>query len=177
MAPLVLVIFMFHNFFKKQKFTRPNPNYIKNMRMVQMIMGQTSDLVKALYDFIDEFLYWKDPKKSIVLIKEALKLPIPIIIALFWLPLRHIAVLGIWIAAAQSSPFFTSLIQISMMKGQEVFIEFDTKYFQTWVEELKAHIKSYRIPLYTTRFFFTVWEYCKLKMRKYRRLRPLGYEK
>jgi len=52
---------MFYNFFKKQTFTRPNPDYIKNMRMVQLIMGQTSDLVKTLYDFMDDFLYWKDP--------------------------------------------------------------------------------------------------------------------
>ena len=93
--------------------------------MVQMIMGQTSDLMKALYDFMDDFLYCKDPQKSIALIKEALKLPIPIIIALFWLPLRHILVIGLWVIAGQSSPFFTSLITITMLKGQEAYLEFD----------------------------------------------------
>jgi hypothetical protein len=91
---------MLYTFFKKETFTRPPPNYIKNMRMVQMIMGQTSDLVKALYDFLDEFMYWKDPQKSVELIKEAIKLPIPLLIAFFWLPLRYILVLGLWAAAA-----------------------------------------------------------------------------
>ena len=177
MAPFALVLFIFFNFFKKQTFTRPHPDYIKNMRMVQMIMGQTSDLVKALYDFIDDFLYWKDPQKSVTLIKEALKLPLPLMIALFWLPLRYFLVLGMWAGAAQSSPFFTSVINITVLKGQEAYVEFDAKYLQHWLQELRAHIMSLRVPLYTTRFFVTVWQYCKVKMSKYKRLRPQGYER
>ena len=177
MAPLALVLFMLYNFFKKQTFTRPRPDYIKNMRMVQMIMGQTSDLVKALYDFMDDFLYWKDQQKSVALIKEALKLPIPLMIALLWLPLRYFLVLAMWAGAAQSSPFFSSVIHITVLKGQEAYVEFDAKYLHHWVQELKAHIMSLRVPLYCISFFVTVWQYCKVKISKSKRLRPQGYER
>ena len=38
-APLVIVIFTFYNFYKKKEFKRPEVDYIKNMRFIQMLMG------------------------------------------------------------------------------------------------------------------------------------------
>ncbi len=142
-----------------------------------MIMGQTSDLVKVLYDFLEEFIYWKNPEKSVELMKEALKLPIPLLIGFFWLPLRYLAVFGLWAVAAQHSPFFSSVISISVLKSQEAYVYFDAKFLQNWFSDLKAHLKSHKIPLYSMRFYFFVVDFCKKRCQRYKRLRPRGYEK
>jgi hypothetical protein len=36
---------------------------------------------------------------------------------------------------------------------------------------------SYKVPLYCTRFYFFVIDFCKSRIHKYKKLRPLGYEK
>ena len=91
-------------------------------------MGLTSDATDNMFEFIEEFLYWKNPDKTMNLIKEMLKLPIPIAFGLFFLPLRYFLVAGIWITAAKNSPFFKSVFQITIKKGQEMTIEFNKKY-------------------------------------------------
>ena len=129
LLPLLFVIFIFYNFFRKSKpFTRPQADIIKNMRLVQLIMGVTSDATDNMFEFIEEFLYWKNPDKTMNLLKEMLKLPIPIAIGLHFLPLRYFFVAGIWITAAKNSPFFKSVFQITITKGQEMTIEFNKKY-------------------------------------------------
>jgi hypothetical protein len=57
-------------------------------------------MVKAGYEFAEEYLYWKNPGLSLRLVKDLFKLPLPIIISMYWLPLRYLIVMGIWIAAA-----------------------------------------------------------------------------
>ncbi len=98
------------------------------MRLVQLIMGLTSDATDNMFEFIEEFLYWKNPDKTMGLIKEMLKLPIPIGIGLLFLPIRYFIVAGIWITAAKNSPFFKSVFTITITKGQEMTLEFNKKY-------------------------------------------------
>jgi hypothetical protein len=116
LAPVVLVIFTFFNFYKKRKFQKPEINYIKNMRFIQMMMGQASDGVTLAYEFIDDFIYWKQPDKSIILIKEALKLPIVIFIGMYYVNIRSLMVLGIWGIALLNSPFAMTLATIIVHK-------------------------------------------------------------
>ena len=68
-----------------------------------MMMGSISDLVKVSYDFVEDFVYWKEPDKSIMLIKEALKLPILILIGLYFMPLRIFVILGVWVFTLSNS--------------------------------------------------------------------------
>ena len=113
-----MVIFVFYNFFRKSKpFVRPQADIIKNMRLVQMIMGLTSDATDNMFDYIEEYLFWKNPEKTIELVKEMLKLPIPLAIGLYFLPIRYFFVAGLWITAAKNSPFFKSIITITITKG------------------------------------------------------------
>lgn len=50
-----------------------------------MMMGSISDMVKISYEFTEDFIYWRDPDKSQMLIKEALKLPIGILITMYFI--------------------------------------------------------------------------------------------
>ena len=81
-----------------------------------MLMGQSSDFIHLAYDFIDDFIYWKQPQKSIFLLKEALKLPVLVFITMYFLSLRYLLVAGIWIVALMHSPFFVSLFKITYAK-------------------------------------------------------------
>jgi hypothetical protein len=49
LAPMGLVVFIFYNFYLKRQFKRPEVNYIKNMRLIQMIMGQTHEIIAMAY--------------------------------------------------------------------------------------------------------------------------------
>ena len=79
-------------------------------------MGLVSDMVKVSYDFVDDFIYWRDPDKAIMLIKEALKLPILILIGLYFMPLRIFIILGIWVATLSNSEFFVTLAKVVITK-------------------------------------------------------------
>lgn len=43
----------------KREFKRPEINYIKNMRFIQMSMGEFSLLVSLSYEFIEDFIFWR----------------------------------------------------------------------------------------------------------------------
>jgi hypothetical protein len=51
------------------------------------------------------------------LVKEMLKLPIPLAFGLYFLPIRYFLVAGLWITAGKNSPFFKSIITITISKG------------------------------------------------------------
>ena len=125
LVPLALIILIFYNFYQKKEFNRPIPNYIKNVRFIQMVMGISSDLVDLTYEYCDDFLYWKDPEKSIYLLKELIKLPLIILFNLQYLPIRYLIAIGLWVAALSNSPFFVSLFQICYQKVS--FISFNDK--------------------------------------------------
>ena len=79
------------------------------MRLIQLMMGQISDGIALLYTFIEDFLFWKQPDKSMILIKEGIKLPIAIWIGLTYMPLRYFLILGLWAGTLSNSPFFVTL--------------------------------------------------------------------
>lgn len=58
-SPVGIMVFSFYNFYRKHNFTRPQVDILKNMRFLQMFMGLTSDGVALLYEFIEDFIYWK----------------------------------------------------------------------------------------------------------------------
>jgi hypothetical protein len=72
-------------------------------------MGSTSDLIVLSYDFIEDFIYWKSPERSMLMIKEAIKLPLILLFAMYFLRIRYFLALGLWVIAALSSPFCMSV--------------------------------------------------------------------
>jgi hypothetical protein len=103
LSPIGLVIFIFYNFYFKKQFKKPEIDYIKNVRFIQMMMGQGSDQIKIAYEFIEDFLFWREPDKAQMLVKELLKLPIPILLGLYYAPFRYFIVLGMWTLALSNS--------------------------------------------------------------------------
>lgn len=92
-----------------------------------MIMGLVSDMVKVSYDFVDDFIFWRDPDKAIMLIKEALKLPLLILIGLYFMPIRIFVILGIWVATLANSEFFVTLGRVIVTKVYEMIYPYTNK--------------------------------------------------
>ena len=118
-GPLALILYMLFNLYRKGTFKRPGgrPDYIKNMRFIQMVMGQSSDMVASTYEFIEDCLFWKQPAKAIKMIKDLIKMPLIILIVLF--KFKYALVLAMWGGALSSSPFFMSLLTIIQIKVLE----------------------------------------------------------
>ncbi len=70
-------------------------------------------MIDLIYEFVGDFFYWKQPEKTIMLLKEAIKLPILLLFCLYFLSLRYFLVLGIWVAALSNSSFSVSVFQIT----------------------------------------------------------------
>ena len=64
------------------------------------------------YEFVEDFMYWKQPDKSIILVKEALKIPLAILFILFYVNLRYLLIIGLWIGTLSNSQFFVTLLTI-----------------------------------------------------------------
>jgi hypothetical protein len=88
----------------------------KNMRFLQMFMGLTSDTVESVYSFLSDFVYWKQPDKAVMLLRECLKIPFALLVFFYILSPRYFIVLGIWAAALLHSPFFLSLFHVVFEK-------------------------------------------------------------
>lgn len=69
-----------------------------------------------MYEFTEDFLYWKQPDKSIILIKDSLKLPLLILIGLYYVNIRLVLIAGIWIGALSNSSFCVTLVTIVVHK-------------------------------------------------------------
>jgi len=123
-------------------------------------MGVTSDATDNMFDYIEEYLYWKNPDKTMILIKEMLKLPLPIAFGLYFLPIRYFLVVGLWITAAKNSPFFKSILTITITKGQEATLEINKKYVQEWLAQIKATLYQFKLPLPFSGVILTLWNIC-----------------
>ena len=52
-----------------------------------MIMGLISDMVTVSYQFIEDFMYWNKPDKSLMLIKAALLSCVALFVTFMTIPL------------------------------------------------------------------------------------------
>jgi hypothetical protein len=120
-SPLFLVLFIFFNFYRKRVFQRPKPDLVRNMRFLQLFMGQFSDLVATAYEIIENHLYWQAPDKTLLVLKEAVKLPLVLGLGMYYFPLRYAIVAGLWGASLSFSPFFNTLGRIIADKAIETF--------------------------------------------------------
>lgn len=89
-----------------------------------MSMGQASDGVAAAYDFIEDFIFWKNPDKTLMLMKEAIKLPIVLLFVIYLAPIRLGIIVGLWGVALSNSPFFESLAKVGYAKVRSNFTSF-----------------------------------------------------
>ena len=103
MLPLCLVLFIFYNFYYKRDFKRPDVNFIKNIRFVQMSMGQASDGIDLAYEFVDDFMYWRKPEKSLLLMKGAVQVSLVMGAVLWVVPLPYLIVGGLWAMVLSNS--------------------------------------------------------------------------
>jgi hypothetical protein len=68
-----------------------------------MLMGQTSDTITLAHAFIDDFIFWKSPDKTLMLIREAVKLSVASIFGVYFIPIRYLLVAGLWIGTLSNS--------------------------------------------------------------------------
>ena len=61
-----------------------------------MVMGQSSDAITLTYAFIEDFIYWNEPDKTLMLIREAFYLSLVVAVTIFFIPIRYLIVLGMW---------------------------------------------------------------------------------
>lgn len=67
-------------------------------------------------------MFWKKPEKSLLLMKEAVKISLILAIALLLIPIPYLFVLGMWGAVLSNSQFCVSLVTIFSQKVKLSFI-------------------------------------------------------
>jgi len=111
-----VVVWVLYNFYSKRSFTRPETHYIRNMRFIQMLMGLSADSMEQAFQCIDDYFYWRVPEKTVFLLKVLLQSTLGIFLTLYVLPLRHLAVLGLWGGVFSQSPFFIAIFTVLRQK-------------------------------------------------------------
>jgi hypothetical protein len=123
LMPLALAAFIYFNLYRKRKYERPPADILKNMRFIQLAMGDFSDLVHVIYSFLQDYLYWGMPEKTHELLRALIKLPLALFFSLYLLPLRIFLIIGMWAVALSHSPFFMSMFTILKDKGLQGYKE------------------------------------------------------
>lgn len=121
LMPLGLAAFIYFNLYRKRKYVKPSADILKNMRFIQLAMGHFSDVVHLIYSFIEDYVFWGQPDRTHEILREILKLPVPIAITLYFLPLRMFLILGMWLATMSHSPFCMSIFRILKDKGTHAY--------------------------------------------------------
>jgi hypothetical protein len=57
--PILVILFIFYNYYYEREFKRPKNTYIRNIKLVQALMNLTGDMFEFQYYFIENCLYWK----------------------------------------------------------------------------------------------------------------------
>ena len=99
LAPLGVILLIFYNFFYQVKFTRPKINYMRNMKLIQAIMGLTGDMIDQQFSFMENFIFWKNKEKTLVTLNVCFFL-VAAMIPLWIIPIRYFVVVGLWGAVA-----------------------------------------------------------------------------
>lgn len=138
-------------------------------------MGTISDGVKLAYDFVEDFIYWRDPEKAVILIKEAILLPLPILIGLYFMPIRVFVILAIWAATLFHSEFFVVLVKVIITKVLELIHPYSKQDFKKiMIQKLKELIMLRKLPfrLPLSELLPNLWKYFKAKLDKIEKSRP-----
>jgi len=77
-----------------------------------MLMGQTHESVVMGYDFISDFIYWRQPEKTLFLTKELCKASIGLCIGLYVIKIKYLLVLGLWGGVLSNSDFCVTLFTV-----------------------------------------------------------------
>ena len=130
-APLGLIGFILNNLRERKKFIRPPNTYVRNVKLVQAIMNLTSDLIDGLYEQIDDFIYWRNTQKTMVMLNALLLTTVAIWIGLLvmpFLPMRHILAVGIWLPLLANSDFAISVCLSLQTMASETIASMRYKY-------------------------------------------------
>uniref|UniRef100_A0A7S3FWB0 Uncharacterized protein n=1 Tax=Strombidium rassoulzadegani TaxID=1082188 RepID=A0A7S3FWB0_9SPIT len=100
---MLLVVFILSNLGKKgdMGFQRPKNDQLTNMRMVQLMQTQTVTQIEESLWFIEDFLYWRSPERTLFLLTVLLCASLALSLAVFLrelVPLRYYVVIAIWAA-------------------------------------------------------------------------------
>ena len=119
-APLGVMMMIFYIYFYEVKFRRPPNTYMRNMRLLQTVMQVGGDTFEVMYYVIEHFVFWKSKEKTLFTLNLcflAFLGMLPIIV----IPLRYLAVVGLWGLVSLSSPFCMavakSVIQVALEYG------------------------------------------------------------
>lgn len=121
-----MATFIFYNYYYRREFKKPPNTYVRNIKLVQMIMSMTGDTIDFIYYLIENCLFWKSPEKTLMTLNGCLLVflgMLPILV----IPLRYLIVVGMWGAMAQNSPFLCALSASMLQIGIEYGIVFERK--------------------------------------------------
>lgn len=141
-APAGVIGFIYYNLYRKKKYFRPSADILKNMRFIQLSMGHFSDMVHLVYAFLEDYVFWGSPDKTMLLLKNLIKMPLPIMVTLYFMPLRLFMILALWFAALSHSPYWVSVFTIVQEKRLEGYYTFQKTYLSQIVSGIKNYIKS-----------------------------------
>lgn len=72
--------------------------------------------------FEETFLFWKDPDLSLRLIQDLIKLSLLSVPMVFFMPIKPIAIIGLWGALLHRVSFAKHLANILQIKAKKFFI-------------------------------------------------------
>lgn len=61
-SPILAAIGIYYIYYKKIKFSHPEVSYVRDMKLIQLIMKMTSDQTEAATQFVENVIFWKEPE-------------------------------------------------------------------------------------------------------------------
>lgn len=120
--PLGLVLYLLFNLYYKREYHPRERELSKNFRMIQRTMGECSELFETVSRFEETFLFWKDPDMSLRLIQDLIKLSLLSVPMVFFMPLKPIAIIGLWGTLLHRVSFAKHLANILQMRAKKYAI-------------------------------------------------------
>mmetsp|Transcript_7459 Transcript_7459/g.12609 ORF Transcript_7459/g.12609 Transcript_7459/m.12609 type:complete len:500 (-) Transcript_7459:99-1598(-) len=144
LLPILVILFIFHNYYYEVKFERPKTTYVRNMKLVQAIMTFTGDSIEVQYYVLENFFYWKN-KESTLFTLNACLLGVLGLVPLWLIPLRYFIVLGIWGGVGAQSPFFMAIARSLLELALEYGIILET-FLPSYMNDLHYRVEFVYIP-------------------------------
>ena len=102
LLPLCLIAFILTNLQDRNKFPRPANTYVRNMKFVQGLINLISDWIELAYDLIQDYFYWRNQYKTMVMLNCLLVAPFGIwalVLVMPVIPIRHLLAAAVWTPA------------------------------------------------------------------------------
>lgn len=109
--PVLGIAFILQNMLLRRKYQKPKNNYLRNFKFIQGIITQVSALVDRVNEITEDFVYWRNPNKTMLTLNALLLAAVGSFAFIFLnpLPLRIYIVIGVWAPAAPFSEWVDSL--------------------------------------------------------------------